>query len=113
MALKERYAGSAHPMRFEMGAARGLIKWKRARRKMVPIAKNALGTCVCCSNVFRTGYFESCTTERGRSESKSGGARAKADLLVELVEMVVDLVLGLNEDRVLLELLRRGHLGAQ
>ena len=47
-------------------------------------------------------------------QHRSGGhGRAGADLLVELAEMVVDLVLDLNENRVLLDLLCCGHLGTQ
>ena len=100
-------------MRFEMGAARGLIKWKRVRRRTVPIAKIVLGTCVCCSNVFNTAYFVSCPTERERSESEWRGWNRDTDLLVELTKMVVGLGLGLDEDGVLLDLFCCGHLGAQ
>ena len=97
-------------MRFEMGAARGLIKWKSVRRRTVPMAKNVLGTCVCCSNVFSTGYFVSCQSgQNWNGEDERGGT----DLLVELVEMVVDPVLGLYENRVLLDFLCCGHLGTK
>lgn len=101
-------------MRFETGAARGLIKWKRARRRMVPMAKNVLGTWVCCSNVFSTAYFVSCRRERGWSESeKERMEEEDTDLFIELVEVVVDLVLGLDEYGVLLDLLCCGHLETQ
>lgn len=96
-------------MRLETGAARGLIKWKRARRRMVPMAKNVLGTWVVCSNVFSTAYFVSCRRESG-SESEGEDERGDADLFVELVEVVVDLVLGLDEHGVLLDLFCCGHL---
>lgn len=76
------------------------------------MAKNDLGTCVCCSNVFSTGYFVSCHMQRWRSESERSGGRA-ADLFVELAEVVADFVLRLYDDGVLLELLCCGHLGAE
>lgn len=47
---------------------------------------------------------------RIRQDRTEGG---DADLFVELVEVVVHLVLGLDEHGVLLDLLCCGHLGAQ
>ena len=63
--MRERYAGTAQPRRFERKPAKTLKKMKVKKTAPDPRTAYALGTCVCCSRRLRAGYLESCSGKAG------------------------------------------------